>query len=111
MALGHRFIARTFGPQYVPRVSWQIDPFGASAAVAWLFASFIDYHVVDRVDFALKRKWIAERALEFEWSAGMFTHCLEEHYSSPEGFDFEVMRKRKREREKREREREKGERE
>ena len=89
MALGHLFVQREFGTQFVPRLSWQIDPFGASAAVAWLFSSFFDFHVVDRVDFALKSKWIAARALEFTWSEGIFTHCLEEHYSSPQGFDFE----------------------
>jgi hypothetical protein len=89
MALGHLFIARSFGPQFVPRLSWQIDPFGASSVVAFLFSFFFDYHVVDRVDYALKRKWIAEKSLEFVWSGGIFAHCLEEHYSSPVGYDFE----------------------
>ena len=30
--LGHRIIQETFGPSIVPQVTWQIDPFGKTAA-------------------------------------------------------------------------------
>jgi hypothetical protein len=30
MTLGHQFIASTFGKEYLPRYSFQVDPFGAT---------------------------------------------------------------------------------
>ena len=29
VSLGHGFIAETFGREYIPRIGWHIDPFGA----------------------------------------------------------------------------------
>lgn len=29
--VGHRFISETFGEEALPRVGWQIDPFGHSS--------------------------------------------------------------------------------
>ncbi len=38
MSVGHRFIAETFGIEYVPVIGWQIDPFGHASWIASAFA-------------------------------------------------------------------------
>lgn len=89
MTLGHVFLARNFGLDAVPRTGWQIDPFGASAVMPLLLRGMnFTNHVIDRVDYSLKETWKKEKRLEFRW-AGLLTHCLADHYSSPESFDFE----------------------
>lgn len=43
--LGHRFIKQEFG--IIPRIGWQIDPFGHSAVQAYLLSAevtFCDWH-------------------------------------------------------------------
>lgn len=37
--LGHSFIRREFGEDYLPKVAWQIDPFGHSATQASLLGA------------------------------------------------------------------------
>lgn len=39
--LGHRFIKQQFGK--VPRIGWQIDPFGHSAVQAYLLGAEVEY--------------------------------------------------------------------
>jgi hypothetical protein len=39
--LGHRFIKRDFG--VVPRIGWQIDPFGHSAIQAYLLGAEVSF--------------------------------------------------------------------
>eukprot|EP00324_Dicrateria_rotunda_P010250 CAMPEP_0206182322 /NCGR_PEP_ID=MMETSP1474-20131121/69458_1 /ASSEMBLY_ACC=CAM_ASM_001110 /TAXON_ID=97495 /ORGANISM="Imantonia sp., Strain RCC918" /LENGTH=221 /DNA_ID=CAMNT_0053597009 /DNA_START=133 /DNA_END=795 /DNA_ORIENTATION=+ len=38
MTEGHRFLVREFGPDAIPRIGWQIDPFGLSQATATMFS-------------------------------------------------------------------------
>lgn len=93
---GHLFLNRTFG--ITPKIGYQIDPFGASTAVAQLYqrAGF-KYHILDRIDYNLKNKLTQEKALEFKWtpiagsSETLFTHILDNNYCMPmiETFDFE----------------------
>jgi alpha-mannosidase len=41
--LGHRFIKEEFGQ--IPRIGWQIDPFGHSAVQAYLLGAQVTYFV------------------------------------------------------------------
>lgn len=102
LAEGHAFLNSTFG--VVPEIGYQIDPFGASTAVAQLYerAGF-KYHIIDRIDYKLKLDLIQQKALEFYWavtpgpeggSVGarqIFTHILDDNYCFPmqETFNFE----------------------
>jgi len=94
---GHLFLNKTFG--VTPRIGWQIDPFGASTAIAshYLDAGF-KYHVIDRINYKVRKQLIHDQQMEFFWSpadsnpsAKIFTHILDDNYCEPmnEGFDFE----------------------
>lgn len=94
---GHIFLNETFG--ITPEIGYQIDPFGASTAVAQLYqrAGF-KYHIIDRIDYKLKNELTEQKALEFFWTAipgspePIFTHILDNNYCMPmiETFDFEA---------------------
>lgn len=86
MTLGNKFIREQFGACAVPKVSWQIDPFGASKEQANLYAQMgFDGHVVNRGNSGLVG--------EFIWNTGeghsIFTSHLHHFYSAPDGFNFE----------------------
>ena len=68
MTVGHSFIAETFGVSALPRVSWQIDSFGASSYTAALFAeACFDAHVIDRIPWETIEEYTDDRRLEFVW--------------------------------------------
>ena len=67
--LGHAFIAKHFGSDALPRVGWQLDPFGHSAIQATHLGSGVGFEAVffgradqDDVDARSKRG-----AMEFTW--------------------------------------------
>lgn len=85
MTLGVDFLRREFGECAVPKLSWQIDPFGASREMANLYAMMgFDGHVVNRGD---------QLSGEFVWNTSVahsiFTTHLHDFYIAPEGFFFE----------------------
>lgn len=68
-ALGHAFIRENFGDGAVPRVGWQLDPFGHSAVQASHLGSGVGLEAVffgraDRDDVEAR---VESRALEFTW--------------------------------------------
>lgn len=96
MTQGHDYLLKTFG--VVPKVGWQIDPFGHSSVTPALFALMgFDALVINRIHFSAKDYCKANKCMEFLWqgtdlgdeSADMFTHVLHTHYSAPKGFDWE----------------------
>eukprot|EP01083_Nonionella_stella_P276753 940645_1 len=94
MALGHRFLNETFG--VVPKVAWQIDPFGHSSTVASLFQQMgFDGYVLNRIDYQDKAYREKNKEMQFYWrpsqssSDVIFTHVTYNHYSPPPGFCFE----------------------
>lgn len=86
MTLGVHFLRETFGECASPKVSWQVDPFGASREMANLYAMMdFDGHVVNRGH---------NLHGEFLWQASannntIFTSVLHQHYSAPPGLNFE----------------------
>merc|ERR1711991_839570 len=102
-----------------PRIAWQIDMFGHSNMHANLFAQAgFDALVINRLHKDVKRQYIRDKKLEFNWETttpilttpknknnnhkkndtqeeyrpegvNIFTHVMYQHYSFPEGFDFE----------------------
>ncbi|XP_058092937.1 alpha-mannosidase At3g26720-like [Magnolia sinica] len=96
--LGHRFIKQEFGK--TPRIGWQIDPFGHSAAQAYLLGAEVGFDSLyfGRIDYQDRVKRKDEKSLEVVWrgsktfgsSAQIFTSIFPEGYGPPDGFSFEV---------------------
>ena len=99
--LGHRMIADEFGPEAVPTVAWQIDPFGHSASQAALLSAEagMDSLFFGRIDYKDMETRRASRSAEFIWRASpslgadaqVFAGLTGEYrgnYVPPEGFDW-----------------------
>ncbi|CAM6125814.1 unnamed protein product [Calypogeia fissa] len=96
--LGHRYIKKQFNK--VPRVGWQIDPFGHSAAQGYLLAAEVGFDGVffARADYQDKEQRLKDRTMEFIWrgskslgsSAEVFGWLLHNHYSPPDEFSYEI---------------------
>ncbi|XP_056176415.1 alpha-mannosidase-like isoform X2 [Syzygium oleosum] len=96
--LGHGLIKSQFNK--VPRVGWQIDPFGHSAVQAYLLGAEVGFDSMHfaRIDYQDRANRKNDKSLEVIWhgsktfgsSSQIFTNAFPIHYSPPEGFDFEV---------------------
>ncbi|QCD97235.1 alpha-mannosidase [Vigna unguiculata] len=95
---GHQFIKEEFGK--VPRVGWQIDPFGHSAVQAYLLGAELGFDSLffARIDYQDRAKRLKEKTLEVIWqgckslgsSSQIFTGIFPRHYDPPDGFTFEI---------------------
>ncbi|XP_073007335.1 alpha-mannosidase At3g26720-like [Typha latifolia] len=97
--LGHRFLKEEFGQ--IPRIGWQIDPFGHSAVQAYLLGAEVgfDAFYFFRMDYQDKEKRKELKKLEVVWrgsrslgsSADIFSGIFPKNYEPPPGgFYFEV---------------------
>ncbi|GKV26020.1 hypothetical protein SLEP1_g35382 [Rubroshorea leprosula] len=96
--LGHRFIKDEFGQ--IPRVGWQIDPFGHSAVQAYLLGAELGFDSLffARIDYQDRAKRLQDKTLEVVWrgskslgsSSQIFTGVFPRHYDPPDGFTFEI---------------------
>lgn len=93
---GHRFLTEEFG--VIPRIGWQIDPFGHSSTQASLFASFgFDAMFFARLDHADSELRAKEKNFETLWQGSrslgksneIFTKHLHAGYGWPSGLNFE----------------------
>ena len=82
----------------IPRVAWQIDPFGHSREQANLFAQMgFDGLFFARIDERDREQRIDSKTLQMVWegshhlgeSSSIFTGVFEKHYSAPDGFCFD----------------------
>nr|AYV89059.1 saliva protein-5 [Tetranychus truncatus] len=98
MSYGHRFLASTFGKCGIPRVAWQIDPFGHSREQASLFAQmYFDGLFFGRLDKYDKKQRESDKTMEMVWSGSddlgeksyLFTGVLPNGYNPPDGFCFD----------------------
>ncbi|CAG2110952.1 unnamed protein product, partial [Medioppia subpectinata] len=99
MTVGHRWLNRTFGECGIPRIGWQIDPFGHSREEASLLSQMgFDGLFLGRIDYQDKLLRERTRTLEFLWmsspslgkKANMFTGVLPNVYWPPKNFCFDV---------------------
>ncbi|KAJ4729554.1 Alpha-mannosidase [Melia azedarach] len=96
--LGHQFIKDNFGQ--LPRVGWQIDPFGHSSVQAYLLGAELGFDSLffARIDYQDRAKRLKEKNLEVIWrgskslgsSSQIFTGIFARHYDPPDGFTFEI---------------------
>ncbi|XP_050232390.1 alpha-mannosidase At3g26720 isoform X1 [Mercurialis annua] len=97
--LGHKFIKDEFGQ--LPRIGWQIDPFGHSAVQAYLLGAELGFDSLffARIDYQDRAKRLKEKSLEVIWqgskslgsSSQIFTGIFPRHYDPPDGFVFEIF--------------------
>lgn len=85
---GHRYLQKTFG--VVPKVAWQVDPFGHSSITPMLLGQIgFEGIVINRIHHTLKEHFKRNRQLEFVWRSAdvnatrLLTHVLHSHYSAP----------------------------
>ena len=83
----------------VPKIAWQIDPFGHSKEQASLFAQMgFDGLFFARIDYRDKEQRRAERNLQTIWKGSdhlgedthIFSGAFQDHYSAPSGFCFDI---------------------
>ncbi|CAI0555724.1 unnamed protein product [Linum tenue] len=96
--LGHKFIKDEFGQ--IPRVGWQIDPFGHSAVQAYLLGAEFGFDSLffARIDYQDRAKRLQDKTLEVVWrgsqslgsTSQIFTGIFPRHYDPPDGFTFEI---------------------
>ncbi|KAH0465233.1 hypothetical protein IEQ34_005336 [Dendrobium chrysotoxum] len=96
--LGHLMIKKQFN--HIPRIGWQIDPFGHSAVQGYLLGSELGFDAVffARIDYQDKKKRTVDKSLEVIWrgsrtfgpSSQIFAGAFPALYGPPEGFYFEV---------------------
>ncbi|GAB4848626.1 hypothetical protein Ancab_003333 [Ancistrocladus abbreviatus] len=96
--LGHQFIKNEFGQ--IPRVGWQIDPFGHSAVQAYLLGAELGFDSLyfARIDYQDRAKRKDQKTLEVVWrgskslgsTSQIFTGIFPRHYDPPDGFTFEI---------------------
>lgn len=98
-SLGHQFLSKEFG--VVPKVGWQIDPFGHSATQGGLLTSSVGFDALyfGRIHYVdlLNRQTAAE--CEGLWSSAPdsssvfwgLTGSYGGNYGAPEGFCFDVL--------------------
>ena len=102
-ALGHEFIRANFGVEALPRVGWQLDPFGHSAVQATHLGSGVGLEAVffGRADRDDVRTRIETGAMEFTWrgseSLGVkhdvkgFILSKHGNYGPPPGMCYDVV--------------------
>ncbi|XP_054167857.1 lysosomal alpha-mannosidase-like [Oppia nitens] len=89
MTYGLKILDNLFGKCGRPLISWQIDPFGASKEMASLYAQMgFDGHVFNR-GVEPKGEFIWNASPDLGSKSDIFTTILHNHYSAPNGFDFE----------------------
>ncbi|CAG2173918.1 unnamed protein product, partial [Oppiella nova] len=86
MTMGLKFLNQTFGTCGRPKVSWQIDPFGASIEMPSLYGLMgFDANVYNRGVPKGEYIWHTSKDLNTK----VFTTVLHDHYYPPGGFNFE----------------------
>ncbi|KAI5733288.1 hypothetical protein M8J76_010128 [Diaphorina citri] len=99
-SLGLRLLNETFGRCGVPRVGWQIDPFGHSKEMASMFAQMgYEGFMFSRMDYQDLSKRQKEKGMQMLWEASadlgksshIFTEMINNVYNPPSGFCFDIL--------------------
>ena len=96
--VGHRLLLEEFGA--IPRVGWQIDPFGHSATQAALLSAEMGFDSLffGRIDYQDREKRLKEREMEMIWRASpslgaaaqVFAGAFQSgNYGPPPGYCFD----------------------
>lgn len=102
MTLGHQFILAEFGTSALPKIQWQVDPFGHSAGQVLILSESSDVEAlyfsrIDYIDFAERQR---KQTREFFWmpspslgeKAVVFTSMmLHGTYCPPIDMNFDIL--------------------
>ncbi|RHY60460.1 hypothetical protein DYB38_012097, partial [Aphanomyces astaci] len=94
-AFGHKFLLDEFG--VIPRIGWQIDPFGHSSTQGSLLSAGIGFDALyfSRIDYQDYEKRKKDNTLEFMWKPSasrndsVFTGVMQDGYGGPRGYYFD----------------------
>lgn len=98
LTFGHKWLNDTFGQCAIPKIGWQIDPFGHSREYASILSQMgFDALFLGRIDYQDKAERIRNLSLEFVWKSSpsigdkndLFTGVLPNVYWPPETFCFD----------------------
>ncbi|KYB25900.1 lysosomal alpha-mannosidase-like precursor [Tribolium castaneum] len=95
---GLKIINDTIGKCGIPRIGWQIDPFGHSREQASIFAQLgYDGVFFARIDYTDRDQRIADKNMEVIWrgsanseNINIFTNVFPEFYYPPAGYCFDI---------------------
>ncbi|XP_044269447.1 lysosomal alpha-mannosidase-like isoform X2 [Tribolium madens] len=95
---GLRLINETIGKCGIPRIGWQIDPFGHSREQASIFAQLgYDGVFLARIDYNDRDQRISDKNMEVIWrgsanseNINIFTNIFPDFYFSPAGYCFDI---------------------
>uniref|UniRef100_A0A336M0Y1 Alpha-mannosidase n=1 Tax=Culicoides sonorensis TaxID=179676 RepID=A0A336M0Y1_CULSO len=97
---GLKFLKDEFGECAIPKIGWQIDPFGHSREQASLFAQMgYDGMFFGRIDYQDKQQRLDKKEMEMVWhassdlgeSSDIFAGVLHNLYQPPSGFCFDIL--------------------
>ena len=100
METGLNWLVDNLGECAVTNIAWQIDPFGHSKEQARLFAEMgfegLFFARIDKADKEIRKR---DKSLQMWWYGGeededtskIFTGVFDNHYSSPTGFNFDIL--------------------
>ncbi|XP_017492694.1 PREDICTED: lysosomal alpha-mannosidase-like, partial [Rhagoletis zephyria] len=100
MTWGHRRLVDTFGRCAVPKVAWQLDPFGHSKEMAALFAGMgFDALFFARQDYQDIAQRVKTNTLEHMWQASeelgtrgdLLTGMMKDHYGPLPGLRWDLV--------------------
>ena len=78
MTTGHQYLLQQFG--VVPRVAWQIDPFGHSAVTPTLFRMMgMQALVINRIHWTIKDYFKEQKHMEFIWRGSAHSTLTAHH--------------------------------
>lgn len=97
--LGHRFLKRELG--VIPKIGWQLDPFGHSASQASYFTSKVGFDALyfGRIDYQDLNRRHYQQDCEGLWNSSRnfdstvfwgLTGSYEGNYGAPEGYCFDI---------------------
>ena len=80
MTEGHRWLQENVAADIVPRVAWQIDPFGLSSGMAYIFGEMgLDSEVSWRITEDELATYLAKKESEFVWEYVSSLLLFEDH--------------------------------
>lgn len=99
MTWGHRRLTDSLGKCAIPKIGWQIDPFGHSREQALLFTQMaFDGLFFGRAHYLDKEKRRNNHTMEMIWktsddlsSSDLLTGILHDAYGPPGGFNFDIF--------------------